>query len=349
MRTLGIQLTVGGIILACVLLAVRPVAGFPPTRESAGPPAATADPQARSSAGPQGATAVLSDRPDAEQAILAVDEAFRRVYNMGDSTSAAGFFTEDAEIIDEYGERVQGRAAIQDLFAAMFRERPGANIEFTPTSLRFLGPDVAKQEGQTRVKPTGTVEPTLVRRVTVLYIKRSDKWMFSSVREEHEPALTHHDRIKDLDWLTGEWVDESAVSTISATCRWSADSNYLLREFTIHVQGKPAMTVSQRIGWDPLTRQVKSWFFDSEGGYGDALWTRDGDKWVIKSTGVLPDGRLATATNVLSRLGPHSARWASTERTVGGQAIPEHEDVVFVRRPPRPQSQPPAGTPSPAR
>ena len=53
------------------------------------------------------------------------------------------------------------------------------------------------------------------------------------------------------------------------------------------------MTVTQRIGWDPLTKQIKSWVFDSEGGYGDGLWTRKGNQWVIKSTGVLPDGRIA--------------------------------------------------------
>ena len=60
------------------------------------------------------------------------------------------------------------------------------------------------------------------------------------------------------------------------------------------------MTVNQRIGWDPLTKQIKSWVFDSEGGYGDALWTRKGNQWVIKSTGVLPDGRTASATHVLT-------------------------------------------------
>ena len=64
------------------------------------------------------------------------------------------------------------------------------------------------------------------------------------------------------------------------------------------------MTVNQRIGWDPLTKQIKSWVFDSEGGYGDEFWTRKGNQWVIKSTGVLPDGRTASATHVLTPTGP---------------------------------------------
>ena len=37
------------------------------------------------------------------------------------------------------------------------------------------------------------------------------------------------------------------------------------------------------------------------------LWSRIGNEWVIKSTGVLPDGRIATATHILTRVDPHSA------------------------------------------
>jgi uncharacterized protein (TIGR02246 family) len=281
---------------------------------------------------------LLTDRPEEERAIRSAAAAFKRVYDAGDSRAAAGFFLEDGEIIDEEGERVQGRASIQDVFAEMFRDRPGTTIEFTPATLRFFGPEAAKEEGQTRLKPIGNEESARVRRYTVLLVKQAGKWLFSSVREEHEPALSHHERLKDLEWLIGEWVDESAASTIHADCRWSDDQNFILRDFTIHVQGKPAMTVTQRIGWDPLTKQVKSWVFDSEGGYGESLWTHNGNQWLIKSTGVLPDGRIATATNVLTHVGPHSAKWASIERTVAGHVVPDHEEFVIVRKPPKPQS-----------
>ena len=123
--------------------------------------------------------------------------------------------------------------------------------------------------------------------------------------------------------MVGEWLDENSDSVVHATCRWSDDKNFLLRDFVIHVQGKPVMNVTQRIGWDPVTKQIKSWVFDSEGGYGDALWSRNGNQWIIKSQVSLPDGRIATATNVLTRSGLNTARWASTERTVGGQLIPD--------------------------
>ena len=63
-------------------------------------------------------------------------------------------------------------------------ERKGATIEISMASLRFLGPDVAKENGQTRVKPTGG-EPATYRDYTVLYVKQDGRWLYSSVREEH--------------------------------------------------------------------------------------------------------------------------------------------------------------------
>jgi hypothetical protein len=171
----------------------------------------------------------------------------------------------------------------------------------------------------------------------LIYVKQEGRWFYSSVREEHPRGLVHHEQLKELDWMIGEWLDENSESIIHATCRWSEDQNFLLRDFVIHVRGKAVMNVSQRIGWDPLTRQIKSWVFDSDGGHGEAFWTRDGNRWIIKSTGVLPDGRLATATNILTRTGTNTARWSSTERTLGGEVVADHNDSVMVRRPPAPQ------------
>ncbi len=281
----------------------------------------------------------MTDRPEEERAVRAVGETFTSAYNAGDAKAVATLFTEDAEMVDENGERIKGRPTIQAFFDAMFRERKGAKIEISLESLAFLGPEVAKEEGHTRVKPAEKEASDAVRRYTVLFVKQGGKWLYSSVHEDDEPGLAHHERLKELEWMLGDWIDETTDSTVQASCRWSPDKNFLLREFTIHVQGKPVMTVTQRIGWDPLTKQIKSWFFDSEGGYGEGHWTRDGKQWFIKSTGVLPDGRTASATNVLTRVGPHSARWASIQRTVGGQVVPNLQEYVMVRRPPPPRTQ----------
>jgi uncharacterized protein (TIGR02246 family) len=304
-----------------------------PGASSTAPVGAAATPPASTRAQSKPA---LSDRPEEEKGIQAIAEVFTRAYNSSDAQAVAALFTDDAEMIDEFGDRIRGRANIQAFFDSMFRERKGGTIEIARESLDFLGPDVAKEEGHTRVKFAGAAAPDAVRRYSLLFVKQGGRWRYSSVREDDEPGLAHHERLKELEWMLGDWVDETTDSTVHATCRWSPDKNFLLRDYTIHVQGKPVMTVTQRIGWDPRTKQIKSWVFDSEGGYGEGYWSRDGDQWFIKSTGVLPDGRTASATHILTRSGPQSARWASIQRSVGGQVVPNLQEYVMVRRPPNP-------------
>lgn len=283
------------------------------------------------------APARLTDRPEDEKAIRATAEAFVRAYNAGDSKALVALFASDSEVIDEFGDRIVGQDKIVDEYSALFDSTPKSKMGITVESLRFLGADTAKEEGQIRLQ-SGDGGPSSVRRYAAFYVKRDGKWRYSCVREDHDVTLLPHERLEPLQWLVGDWVDESDDAVVHVHSDWSKDGNFLLRDFTVHVRGKPAMTVAERIGWDPLSRQIKSWVFDSAGGYGEGLWTQDANRWLIKSTGVLPDGRVASATHVITRMNGYTYRWASLERTVGGRVVPETESYVMVRRPPPPRS-----------
>jgi uncharacterized protein (TIGR02246 family) len=346
MRTKNVRLTLWMTVFSCgsLLTAAQARAAQVPVEPKA--PAAPGRGQVPAASGASSPPAINQSRPgattgrsDDERAIRTIAETFRSAYNAGDAKVVAALFTEDAEMIDELGERIKGRSAIQNFFYSLFQARKGAKIEILTDSISFLSPDVAKEEGHTRVKPAESEAPETIRRYSLLFVKQGGKWLYSSVREEDEPTLAHEQRIKELEWLVGDWVDETSDSTVHVTCQWSRDKNYLLRDFTIHVQGQPVMTVDERIGWDPLRKQIRSWVFDSEGGYSDGYWTRDGNQWFIKSTGVLPDGRTASATQILTRAGTNTARWASIHRTVGGQVVPNLQEYVMVRRPPKPGAQ----------
>jgi hypothetical protein len=134
--------------------------------------------------------------------------------------------------------------------------------------------------------------------------------------------------------LTGEWVNESQDAVVFTTCKWADNGNFLVREFTIQMQGKPVMSGMQRIGWDPVKRQFKSWVFDSEGGFVEAYWTRDGNTWMVKAEGVGHDGDPASATNIITRLGKDRVRWQSVNRTLGAAALPGVDEFILVRKPP---------------
>jgi hypothetical protein len=212
-------------------------------------------------------------------------------------------------------------------------------------AIRFLGPEVAKEEGRTLVTPAkGAPE---ARRYTVLYVRRDGRWLISSVREETEPLVRPHERLKDLEWMIGEWVDEGSDSIVRVDCRWSEDGNFLMRHFTVKMQGRPVMTVTQRIGWDPLARRIRSWEFDSEGGFGEGTWSRDGDRWVVKRTGVRPEGTTASSTNITWRERPDRVRWTSTDRVLGEESVPDGENFVMARVPPPPRLGPKGRATSP--
>ena len=91
------------------------------------------------------------------------------------------------------------------------------------------------------------------------------------------------------------------------------------------------MRGTQRVGADPLQRQLKSWSFDSDGGHTEAVWTKDGDSWVEQASGVLPDGRTATSTVVITRDGANSYTRKTLAARVAGQPIADQE-LRFTRQ-----------------
>jgi uncharacterized protein (TIGR02246 family) len=294
--------------------------------------------QARSQATPkpEPADAARPAQSADEKAIRDVDDLFISNYNKADSKALASLFTEDAEVVEPNGDRFQGRGQIEQSFTDTFTERKGTKLAFEIGGIRLLSPDVAKEEGRSLITPpTGAPES---RVYIVLFVKRDGRWLISSVHEEPDPLVRPHDRLKDLEWMIGDWIDEGADSVVRVHCQWSQDENFLFRTFTVKSQGKPVMTVTQRIGWDPVARQLRSWEFDSEGGFGEGKWSREGQRWVVKATGVRPEGATASATNVMFRERPDLVRWTSTDRVIGDESLPDELVYVLVRVPPPPKA-----------
>jgi hypothetical protein len=108
-----------------------------------------------------------------------------------------------------------------------------------------------------------------------------------------------------------------------------------LGDFNITRGGSPVMKSTQRIGWDPLAGKVRSWMFDSDGGYADGNWSFVEDAWVIKSTAVMPDGLTGSATITITPKDSNSYLMKGTERIVG-DARDDDFEVTVVRPAPAP-------------
>lgn len=273
-----------------------------------------------------------------EEAVRLTDETFVKSYDKADSKALATHFTDDAEYVDEQGNVFQGRPAIEKALTSFFEENAGCKLKMKIDSIRFIGAGVAVEDGTTTiVQADGSTSADSL--YTTVHVKTEGQWLLASVRD-HAPKnrRLHRSQLQQLEWLTGDWIDEGDASIVEFSCQKVDNGNFLIRKFTIQAAGEEVMSGTQRIGWDPLTGKLRAWIFDSEGGYAEGTWHADGDSWVLKSTGVTADGQTASSTSIYRFVNGHTMTWQSVDHEIGGVELPDSEVVTIVRQAPAPET-----------
>jgi uncharacterized protein (TIGR02246 family) len=306
------------------------------------PPQTAAKPGSPAVAAGSSVAGSAAGREQDEHALRDLVARLVKAYNGGDAEAIASLFTTDGELIDDEGTRVQGRQAVGQDFAAIFEAHPKAKIVIDIDSIRFLGPTLAVEEGTSTVtyEPDGPAESG---QYVVTYVKQDGKWLTGSVRELADDAIGAK-ALEQLGWLVGSWVDESPEALVKTSYRWTDNHLFLVGEFDVHIAGRAAMTGTHRIGWDPLAKKIRSWVFDSEGGFSEALWTVSQSdpgtgapqQWVVKMSGVTRDGSVGSATNLYTRLGEDRYLFQSRDRVIGGQINEDTPDIIVTREAPEP-------------
>lgn len=285
---------------------------------------------------PAAPPAMTTQQAADDRAIRAIGLEFMTAYNAADAKAVAAHFAKDAEYVDEQGDVSQGRAEIETSLTEFFSENPGCQLVMIIDTLRFVSPGVAIEDGMSTVTRKDDPSPVETRYTTV-HVKTDGKWLAASVRD-HAPKdrRQHRAQLAQLDWLTGDWVDESDDALVVFSCKLTDHGNFLLRTFTIQIAGQESMSGTQRIGWDPLTGKLRMWMFDSEGGYGDGYWHRNDEGWVLKLTGVTADGDPTSSTSIYKAVNGHTMTWQSVELEIAGVPLPDSEPITIVRRAPLP-------------
>ena len=271
---------------------------------------------------------------EGEDAVRAVSAAFLKAYNAKDARALGELLTEGAEIEDDDGTITRGRDAIVDRFARRFKDGGEATLGTKIEAIRFLSPTLAIETGIATIKDAAG--PSEENRYSVLYARQDGRWLHARIKDESPDVDVANEHLKELDWLRGEWVNESDDALVSTTCDWSDDGSFLMRKFNVQVEGAVDLKGTQRIGWDPVLKQFRTWVFDNQGGFAEGLMARDGDRWIVKLSAIRSDGQSASATNIITRLGPDRLGWESRDRTLGGEAVPGIDQFTVVRKPPEP-------------
>src|SRR5262245_9241379 len=268
-----------------------------------------------------------------EQAIREANAAYVAGMVEGDLDKIMAFWAADGDYIDEFGKMTRGKDQIAALFKKALPELKGSKIAGRIHAMKFVRPEICLEDGTLEfTAPTGTKESS---RYAVVWTKTGDKWLISSVRDlpaevTDLPSIASA-QLKDLEWLVGEWADDKGKDEQTAKIYWAPNKSFLIMDYAVkQAEGDP-LVVTVRIGWDGASGMVRSWVFDTQGGFAEGLWQKDGKRWVIGQSGVLPDGGTGGSTNSYEFIDPNTFVWRSVDRDVDNQPLPDVE-IKFVRK-----------------
>jgi uncharacterized protein (TIGR02246 family) len=255
-------------------------------------------------------------------AIKQAGQSFIKAYLSGNAKAMAAHWTENGEYYADDGHIIRGREHIEKSYVELFAKRkPYAEASIETTALRFPSKDTAIEEGYFKVR-SGKESPT-ASKFSVLYVREDGKWLMAVVREWPSEGVS----IRDLEWLIGTWETNNEDTQVRTVYEWWGDKTFIRVNFMIKHKGKTVQGF-QMIGKDRSTGHLRSWAFDPDGGFGEANWTREGQKWMQESAGVLENGSVLAATNILTRIDDNAFTFQSVERTLNGEAI---DDIAPVR------------------
>ena len=262
-------------------------------------------------------------------------QAFVDAYAKRDAEAIGRLFTQDAEFYDEFGELTVGRDAITRLYQQVFNESPEALVEEIKIErVKMINETVALEEGAVATSEFSG-GPRETSRYIALHVKEADGvWRINTLKDYTRAKASAAEQLSQLSWLVGEWMSEDSSSVVHIECRWSDDGNYLLRRFTAQIAGRAVMNGTQRIGWDPVRREIRSWLFDSEGGYVEGSWRRSGRQWIVTTSGFNPEGETASGLAIYTIHNPERISWQYRNLVVGSELREDIEPIVMVRRPP---------------
>lgn len=262
--------------------------------------------------------------------IAELGAAYVDAFNKGDAKAVAGFWLPEGDYIDQFGNRTDGRAAIEKLFATYFAANPGAALTIESDSLKVAG-STAVEDGSSAVLAPGDPLPSRARFANTLTL-RDGRWFLASVRESRMEAPDRSRELAPLSWLLGPWEAKTpSGESVFLKVSVAPGGNFLIAERALVAGGGPVAGGSEWIGWDPTTQEIRSWSFDADGGFGTSTWKAQNASWIVESTFTLRNGSALRQIQSLTL----DDKGKVTVRFIGLSAdakdLPKPEDLTFIR------------------
>jgi uncharacterized protein (TIGR02246 family) len=258
-------------------------------------------------------------------------DSYVSAFNDRDVARCAEHWSEAAEyVVPNSGQRIQGRRAIHDALQRLLKTKEQFELSISNQRMRQVSADVVIEEGTAILVSAshGREQATYL----AVYVKQDGKWYRDNVRETATAAPPTADaKLGELSWLIGRWQREDDRGTVHVRGEWINNKQFISRTFEIRAADGYELQGTQIIGCDPSSGLIRSWTFDSEGGLEQAFWSRDGERWLVKVSAVLPDGSSGSEQRILTADDDGSVTSEVIEQQVNGRLLPSTGKVTLVR------------------
>jgi uncharacterized protein (TIGR02246 family) len=255
-------------------------------------------------------------------------------FNSHDAEKIASLWTPEGVLINlNTNETIQGKEALLTYFKNLFQENPDLKLKVVHQSISLDAENKATEEGTLSVLNKDQNQTMAFK---AEYVKNDNNWQIDSVAQFITPAPhSNYEHLKELDWLIGEWIDqdEDDNTEIHLTFKWDPSKNYIIQNFTMKVLGQNYLDGHQIIGWDPSRKKIRSWFFDSNGGWGESTWSKDNNnQWFASTVFIMNDGRKASALHIYKKKDANQYIFSSVARDINGIIQPDIGPFTVVKK-----------------
>jgi uncharacterized protein (TIGR02246 family) len=263
-------------------------------------------------------------------------------FNRRDAKGLASCWTPHGDFVGPNGARAEGRENVEKGFRESFAARKDSKLQMLVLSQRVIGEGVVLVDAIAVVKPQATTtagEPAF----QLVLVKRDNRWLIETARETISLVSRQIQQLKELEWMVGDWTEEGARKSgvsVHSTCEWTMGDKYLIRKFSAEGKNGLLRFGTEVIGWDPRTHRIRSWMFDSDGSFGESVWARDENRWIVKHTGTLADGSDASVTHMVTPVDADTVTVQSKDHVVNGEKQPDLPEVKLKRRPAKEEPKP---------
>ncbi len=275
-----------------------------------------------------------NQKPSADEIAIrkGIETVRVQAYNNADTHAMASFWSSEGEYVSPSGEEeAKGPEKIQEALAAFFAKNKGVRLKTTVSHVEILSPDRATATG-IAVYESPQESPEKAGFIATLH-KEKGKWKLMRVEEDESASPSEAEsHLKELSWLIGEWIDRDENASVDTVFQWTKNFSFITGSFTVAVKDRVDLEGTEVIGWDPVDKKLRSWIFDSSGGFGEGTWSHEGNRWVVKTRSVLRSGKKASSINIYTPVNSDTFTWQSVGREVGGELLPNIGEVTVVRK-----------------